>query len=86
LIYGLALLSAAGGVTVQILKQLLIMLLMFLPDAFNLGFDLRVLAFLGVMMAFFESQQFPGHLILQIVQVFGGQWHFDPSFLIQGEG
>lgn len=67
-----------GGI--QMLKQLLIVLLMFSTNGFDLGFDLRILTFLGKVVAFFKGQQFPGHFVLQIVEVLGGQLHRHPSF------
>jgi hypothetical protein len=58
------------------------MLLVYASDPVDQLADLRVLGFLSVVMAFLHRQQFPRQLILEIVQIFAGQWHFLSSLPI----
>lgn len=56
------------------------MLLMNLSDPVEQLANFGILAFLGVVMAFFHGQKFPGKLILQIVEILGGQLQPSHSF------
>lgn len=65
---------------IQLVQQDLIMLLMNLSDPVEQLANFGILAFLGVVVAFFHRQQFPGKLILQIVEILGGQLQPAHSF------
>lgn len=58
------------------------MLLVYASDPVDQLADLGVLRFLSEMMAFLHRHQFPRQFILQIMQVFAGQWHLFSSLPI----